>query len=379
MPEVVKTAEFVCPGHPDKVADQIADKLVDTCLKEDKFSRTAFEILVKSNKVVVAGEVTSNCKIESILEETIKEVVRDIGYINNNYEFSSDNIKVINLLKSQSEDIAIGVKKDNNKIGAGDQGIIIGYATDETDEFLPFQYMLARKIILQAEEVRRKGLIPYLGPDGKAQVSVLFKDSIPIEILDVVISLQHWEEKPLEKLRNDFMEYILIPTIPKKLWKGNKKKIYINNTGRFIKGGPDADCGLTGRKITIDTYGSEVPAGGGAFSGKDPTKVDRSFAYMARFLAKNIVAGKLAKKCMVTFAFVIAGEKPLHFQIETFGTAKFSENKIIEIVSKNSLLEVKEVIDFLQLRQPFYYSTSKSGHFGFIHQNKPWEKIINNF
>ncbi|MFN7182518.1 MAG: methionine adenosyltransferase, partial [Planctomycetota bacterium] len=335
MIEIVKTAEFVCAGHPDKVADQIADTLLDACLQKDKFSRTAFEILVKSNTIVVAGEVTSKCNIENILNKKIREVVKEIGYINNGYQFCFDNLNIINLLNSQSEDIAMGVTKENDKVGAGDQGIMIGYATDETDEFLPFQYSLARKIILQAEEVRQKRLIEYLGPDGKTQVSILFDNDKPTKILDVVLSLQHYEEKSIEKLRSDFIEYILSPVLPKELWDGNTKNIYINHTGRFIKGGPDADCGLTGRKITIDTYGSEVPAGGGAFSGKDPSKVDRSFAYFARFIAKNIVANKLAKKCLITFAFVIGAEKPINFEIQTFGTAKLEKNKIKQLITKN--------------------------------------------
>lgn len=376
MKEVIKSCEFVCPGHPDKVADQIADKLLDSCLEKDKHSRTAFEILVKSNTVVVAGEVSSRCKIEEKLLGKIKEVVKEIGYINNGYEFNSNNIKVINLLRSQSEDIARGVTKSRNKIGAGDQGIMIGYATDETDEFLPYQYSLARKIILRAREVQEKGILPYLGPDGKTQVSVLFKDNKPVQILDIVLSLQHTQEKSITRLRNDFIEYILYPVLPKNLWNGSTKNIYINHTGRFIKGGPDADCGLTGRKITIDAYGSEVPAGGGAFSGKDPTKVDRSFAYMARFLAKNIVANKLAKKCLITFSFVIGSEKPINFEVETFGTGKLPESKIKETIIRKFPQSVKEVIDFLQLQQPFYYSTAKSGHFGCVQADKPWEKIL---
>ncbi len=376
MRQVVKTAEFVCPGHPDKVADQIADKLLDTVITYDKSARTAFEILVKSNNVIVAGEVTSSLKIEDVLEKTIKETVKEIGYTHPSFEFNPDKLKIQSLCKEQSKDIAQGVQKENNKIGAGDQGIMIGYATDETDEYLPYQYCLARKIILKAEEVRREGLLPYLGPDGKTQVSILFEDGKPKKILNVVLSLQHAEEKPIEKLRSDFIENILIPTLPQDLWEVNSKSTYINHTGRFIKGGPDADCGLTGRKITIDSYGSEVPTGGGAFSGKDPTKVDRSFAYFARFLAKNIVANKLAKKCMVSFAFVIGGEKPINFEVETFGTAKLSEEKIKKIITENFNIGVKEVIDYLQLKQPFFHSTSKSGHFGNLHTDKPWEKII---
>lgn len=376
MLEVIKTAEFVCPGHPDKVADQIADKLLDTVIALDKKARTAFEVLVKSNNVVIAGEVTSTVKIEDILEKTIKETVKNTGYVHPSFEFHPDKLKIIKLYKEQSPDIAQGVIKSNNKIGAGDQGIMIGYATDETDEYLPYHYSLARKIILQVEKVRKEGILPYLGPDGKTQISILFENGRPKKILDIVLSLQHTEDIQIEKLKKDFIEYILSPVLPQNLWQGRTKSIYINHTGKFMKGGPDADCGLTGRKITIDTYGSEVPAGGGAFSGKDPTKVDRSFAYFARFIAKNIVTNKLAKKCLVTFAFVIAGEKPINFEIETFGTATIPEEKIKKIITNSFNFEVGEVINYLQLLQPFYYSTSKSGHFGNIHLDKPWEKIV---
>jgi len=365
------TAESVNPGHPDKIADQIADAVLDEAIKQDKYSRVACEVFVGMGYAVVGGEITTKAWID--VNNLAREVVTKIGYNKPAYGFEGATLAVLNTIHAQSPDIAKGVKKTGaKKQGAGDQGISIGYATNETKEFLPLEVALANKLSMRLVEVREKKILPYLRPDGKSQVTVEYHNNAPKRLDSVVIACQHDPDVSLEKIRRDIIRTVITPVCKKFLDK--KTRYYVNNTGRFVIGGPMGDTGLTGRKNVVDAYGPGIPIGGGSFSGKDPTKVDRSGAYMARYVAKNIVASGLAKKCKVEIAYVIGGATPTAVYIDSFGTAKISNQKLEEIVPKIFDLSPGGIIQQLDLLRPIYSKTAAFGHFGRNNKDFTWEK-----
>jgi len=366
------TAESVNPGHPDKVADQIADAVLDEVIKQDKYGRVACEVFVGMGYAMVGGEITTKAWID--VNKLARSVVTRIGYDKPEYGFDGTTLAVLNTVNAQSPDIAKGVKKTGTKEqGAGDQGISIGYATNETKEFLPLEVALANKLSMRLVEVREKKILSYLRPDGKSQVTVEYHNNVPKRLDSVVIACQHDPDVSLEKIRKDIVATVITPVCKKFL--DRQTRYYINNTGRFVIGGPVADTGLTGRKNVVDAYGPGIPIGGGSFSGKDPTKVDRSGAYMARYVAKNIVASGLAKKCKVEIAYVIGGATPTAVYVDTFGTAKISDRKIEQIVPKIFDLTPGGIIRQLNLLRPIYSKTSAFGHFGRNDKDFTWEKI----
>lgn len=374
------TSESVTEGHPDKVCDQIADAVLDDILAHDPMARVACEVCAATGLVMVFGEISTEhyCDIRAVARKTIEE----IGYIDPQMGFHFDNCAVINTLNEQSPDIAMGVNKslearqgDNSEfdIGAGDQGMMFGYATDETDEFMPTPIYYAQKMAKKLSEVRKNGTVPYLRPDGKTQVTVEYDGDKPTRIDAVVLSTQHTPDIALETIRKDMIEKVILPTLPKEMVDENTK-FFVNPTGRFVIGGPHGDSGLTGRKIIVDTYGGYAPHGGGSFSGKDPTKVDRSATYMARYIAKNIVAAGLAKRCQLQLAYAIGVANPVSVRVESFGTGKVSDEKLSEIVVENFDLRPAAIIKTLDLRRPIYRQTAAYGHFGRNELDLPWEK-----
>ncbi len=351
------TSESVTEGHPDKMADQISDAILDAMLTDDPYSRVACETLITTGLVVVAGEITTKTYVD--IPSIVRKTVKEIGYDRGKYGFDYETCAVISTIDKQSGDIAMGVDTG----GAGDQGLMFGFACDETEELMPLPIMLAHKISMKLSEVRKKGELDYLRPDGKTQVTVEYVDDKPVKVNTVVLSTQHSPAIELEKLRFDVVEKIIKPVIPENLL--NDDIIYhINPTGRFVVGGPLGDCGLTGRKIIVDTYGGMGRHGGGAFSGKDATKVDRSAAYAARWVAKNIVAGGLAKKCEVQFAYAIGVVQPVSIMVNTFGTGVVSDDKLAKAVKDVFDLSPKGIIDALELRKPVFKETAAYGHFG---------------
>lgn len=361
------TSESVTEGHPDKLCDYISDKILDEYLKQDKFSRVAVETFATGDLVVVAGQVTSNgnVNVESIVRETIKE----IGFNNKNTDIDYNNCKIIVDITKQSPDIAMGVDIG----GAGDQGIMFGYACNETPNYMPLAIDLAHKLSLRLTNVRKENILNYLRPDGKTQVTVEYENDMPKRIETILISTQHEENITMDKLKQDIKEHVIFPTIDKNLIDENTK-IYINPTGKFVIGGPLGDTGLTGRKIIVDTYGGYSRHGGGAFSGKDPTKVDRSASYMLRHIAKNIVANGLARKCELQISYAIGMKAPLSLYINTFGTSTIPEEKIISIIKNNFDLTPDGIINYLNLREPIYSKTTNYGHFG--KDGLSYEKIV---
>jgi len=360
------TSESVTEGHPDKMADQISDAVLDAILKDDPTARVACETLVTTGLCVVSGEITTTTHIE--VPDLVRQVVADIGYTDARMGYDAKTCGILNAIQTQSPDIAMGVDTG----GAGDQGLMFGYACDETEELMPLPIQMAHKLCKQLSDIRRTGSLGYLRPDGKSQVSVEYVDGKPKRIDAIVVSTQHDDEVSTEQLRADVKKHIIDPIVPSGM-VDSATKYHINPTGRFVIGGPHGDTGLTGRKIIVDTYGGMGRHGGGAFSGKDPTKVDRSACYMARYVAKNIVASGLAGRCEVQLAYAIGVAEPVSVMVNTFGTGKVSEEKLTEAVRKTFSLTPKGMIETLKLRRPVYRKTSAFGHFGRTEDTFTWE------
>lgn len=365
------TSESVSEGHPDKISDQISDAVLDAALKKDPMSRVACETLVTTGLVVVSGEITTKAYIE--IPKIVRETIRDIGYTHSEMGFDYETCGVMVTLDEQSQDIAQGVDDDKHEQGAGDQGMMFGYASNETKEMMPAPIMYAHKLVHKLAAVRKKGLLPYLRPDSKSQVSVRYEKGKPVCIETVVISSQHDDHVSIKKLRSEIIESVIHKVIPKS-FQHKKMKIHINPTGRFVIGGPQGDCGLTGRKIIVDTYGGFSRHGGGAFSGKDSSKVDRSAAYMARYIAKNLVAAKIADRCEVQLAYAIGVADPVSIFVDTFDTHKINPKNIEKLIRDHFELKPAGIIKILQLRKPRFQVTAAYGHFGRSEKEFTWEK-----
>jgi len=375
--EKLFSSESVTEGHPDKLCDKIADAILDEYIRQDKFAKVACEVLASGNMIVITGEFFSHSGVKVDVEQIARRVIKDVGYEDEKNAIDWRTCKIIPYIKVQSEDIRQGVERETGEIGAGDQGIMFGYAVDETPELMPLSISLAHKIVKKLAEKRKSGEAPFLKPDGKSQVTIEYKDGKPKRVHTVVVSTQHSEDIDTKTLREYVIEEIVKKVIPPELMKP-EPNYFVNPTGRFVKGGPLADAGLTGRKTIVDTYGGHARHGGGAFSGKDPTKVDRSANYMARKIAKTIVASGIAKKCEVALAYVIGQPEPVHITIETFGTSKVPEDKIAKVVRELFRLSVKDIIESLDLRRPIYEKTATYGHFGREDEDFTWEKVDGN-
>jgi S-adenosylmethionine synthetase len=361
------TSESVTEGHPDKIADQISDAVLDAVLTQDPTSRVACETLITTGLVVMAGEITTKAHVD--YGKVARETIRSIGYTRGKFGFDCDTCSVLSAIDRQSPDIAMGVDTG----GAGDQGLMFGFACNETPELMPLPIQLAHLLARRLSEVRKSGDLPYLRPDGKSQVTIEYRDGRPFRASAIVISSQHDAEVKNEKLRAEIEEKVIRSTVSSELLD-NDTKIHINPTGRFVTGGPQGDAGLTGRKIIVDTYGGYAPHGGGAFSGKDPTKVDRSAAYMARYVAKNIVAAGLADRCLVQLAYAIGVAEPVSVMVDTKGTGRISENALANLVRDNFDLTPRGIMEELNLRRPVYHATAAYGHFGREEDGFTWEK-----
>lgn len=379
------TSESVTEGHPDKMCDAISDAILDACMAEDPMSRVACETSITTGLVLVMGEITTNAYVD--IQKIVRETIREIGYDRAKYGFDCDTCGVITAIDEQSSDIAMGVNKaleakehtmseeDIEAIGAGDQGMMFGFATNETSEYMPYPIALAHKLARKLTEVRKNGTLPYLRPDGKTQVTVEYDENDKPKRLDaVVLSTQHGEDVTQEQIHEDIKKYVFDTVLPAEL-VDDETKFFVNPTGRFVIGGPNGDSGLTGRKIIVDTYGGYARHGGGAFSGKDCTKVDRSAAYAARYVAKNIVAAGLADKCEIQLSYAIGVARPTSVRVDTFGTGKVSDERLIEIIRENFDLRPAGIIRMLDLRRPIYKQTAAYGHFGRTDIDLPWEKL----
>jgi S-adenosylmethionine synthetase len=366
------TSESVSEGHPDKISDQISDAVLDAILIQDKAARVACETLVKTGMVLVAGEVTTTAWVD--IEEIVRETVIDIGYTDSDMGFDGASCAVLNGLGKQSPDIAQGVDRDDpENQGAGDQGLMFGYASNETDVLMPAPITFAHKLVRKQAEVRKAGVLPWLRPDAKSQVTFLYENDKPVSIDAVVLSSQHKADVSMKDIREGIMEEIIKPILPAK-WLSNKTQYHINPTGRFEIGGPMGDCGLTGRKIIVDTYGGSARHGGGAFSGKDPSKVDRSAAYACRYVAKNIVAAGLADRCEIQVSYAIGVAEPTSISVQTFGTGKISEDKLTQLIRDNFDLRPYGILKALDLIRPIYKATAAYGHFGREDIDLTWER-----
>ena len=366
------TSESVSEGHPDKMADQISDAILDALLEQDKGSRVACETMIKTGMVVVAGEITTEAYVD--IEDIVRGVVNDIGYNNSESGFDSNTCAVLNGIGKQSPDIAMGVDdSEDHEQGAGDQGLMFGYATNETDVLMPAPITYSHLLVKRQSEVRKDGTLPWLQPDAKSQITFRYENGKPVAIDAVVLSTQHKEEISLKDLQEAVMEEIIKPVLPE-AWINADTKYFINPTGRFVIGGPHGDCGLTGRKIIVDTYGGMARHGGGAFSGKDPSKVDRSAAYAARYVAKNIVAAGIAERCEIQLSYAIGVAEPTSISVETFGTGKVTNGKIVELIRNHFELRPKGLIKMLDLIKPIYKDTAAYGHFGREDLDLSWEK-----
>ena len=385
MEKYLFTSESVTEGHPDKVCDAISDAVLDACMAADPNSRVACEAATCTGFVLVTGEITTSAYVD--IQKIVRDTVKEIGYTKSEYGFDGNTCAVLVAIDEQSSDIAMGVDKaleakenqmsdkEIEAIGAGDQGMMFGYATNETPEYMPYSIALAHKLAKKLTDVRKDGTLPYLRPDGKSQVSVEYdKDGKPIRLEAVVLSTQHDDDVTQEQIHEDIKKYVFDPVLPKELIDGNTK-FFINPTGRFVIGGPHGDAGLTGRKIIVDTYGGYARHGGGAFSGKDCTKVDRSAAYAARYVAKNIVAAGLADKCEIQLSYAIGVAKPTSIMVDTFGTGKVDDEKLVDIIRENFDLRPAGIIKMLDLRRPIYKQTAAYGHFGRNDLNLPWEAL----
>ena len=374
------TSESVTEGHPDKLCDYISDSILDSYLAKDKNARVACETVAGKGEIFITGEITSTANVD--IEQVVRDTIKEVGYANSEYDIDYRTCKIYINLSKQSPDIALGVDKsledkegkDVESEGAGDQGLMFGYACDETEELMPLPISLAHKLSKRLTEVRREKIIDYLRPDGKTQVTVEYDEDKPVRVDTIVISAQHLPDVDMKVLKKDIIEKVIKPTVPANLLDENTK-YFINPTGRFVIGGPLGDSGLTGRKIIVDTYGGAARHGGGAFSGKDPTKVDRSASYMARHIAKNIVANGYAKKCEIQIAYSIGVAKPVSIYVNTYGTNTIPEEEIVEKIDKTFDLTPRGIINYLDLQRPIYRQTTNYGHFG--KKDLPWEKIIN--
>lgn len=383
MEKYLFTSESVTEGHPDKVCDAISDAILDACMEQDPMSRVACETACCTGFVLITGEITTNAYVD--MQKVVRDTVKEIGYTKSEYGFDGNTCAVLVAIDEQSADIAMGVDKaleakkgdltDDLDTGAGDQGMMFGFATNETDEYMPYPISLAHKLAKKLTDVRKDGTLKYLRPDGKSQVSVEYDENgKPLRLEAVVLSTQHDDDVTQEQIHADIKKYVFDPVLPAELID-DKTKFFINPTGRFVIGGPHGDAGLTGRKIIVDTYGGYARHGGGAFSGKDCTKVDRSAAYAARYVAKNIVAAGLADKCEIQLSYAIGVAQPTSIMIDTFGTGKLSDDKLVEIVRENFDLRPAGIIKMLDLRRPIYKQTAAYGHFGRNDLNLPWEAL----
>lgn len=386
MEKILFTSESVTEGHPDKMCDQISDAILDALLEQDPMSRVACETCTTTGLVMVMGEITTNAYVD--IQKIVRDTVREIGYTRGKYGFDADTCGVITAIDEQSADIALGVDKaleakenqmseeaDIDAIGAGDQGMMFGYASDETEEYMPYPIAMAHKLALQLTKVRKDGTLSYLRPDGKTQVTVEYDEAgVPKRLETVVLSTQHDPDVTQEQIHEDIKEYVFKPILPAEM-VDDETKFFINPTGRFVIGGPHGDSGLTGRKIIVDTYGGMASHGGGAFSGKDCTKVDRSAAYAARYAAKNIVAAGLAKKCEIQLSYAIGVAQPTSIRVNTYGTGVVSDTKLVEIIRENFDLRPAGIIKMLDLRRPIYKQTAAYGHFGRTDVSLSWEKL----